>query len=153
MRSSITLSLVGLFVIGCAAKANVGPNDPSSSTTTSTTTNNTTTTTTTPSSPTGTSGSALSTPGATTTPTTPKADDPKTDKPGVGNERKAEGLQPGNVPDGPKKDPPGKAEPKKDPPGKSDPPGVGNQRRVEGTQPGQVGGGAVAAGKKDEKKK
>ncbi len=69
------------------------------------------------------------------------------DKPGVGNERKADGEQPGRVPG----DPP-KEGPKEGP--KGDPPGVGNQRKADGVQPGQVGGDNAGGngGKKEEKK-
>jgi hypothetical protein len=84
-------------------------------------------------------------PGETNVAAGPGSPPPARDeKPGVGNERKAEGEQPGRVPhsDGPAKD-------------EADAPGVGNERKSEGVQPGKVGKGSAAAsppGKKAGKK-
>ncbi len=89
-------------------------------------------------------------PGETATATGPGSPSPAhEEKPGVGNERKAEGEQPGNAPhtNGPMKD-------------YTSASGVGNERKSEGAQPGQVGKGdpatpppAMKSVKKDDKKK
>jgi hypothetical protein len=72
--------------------------------------------------------------------TAPHGDMAREEKPGVGNERKAEGEQPGNDhhTDGPRKD-------------ETSAPGVGNERTGDGVQPGQVGKGGPGAPGRDKK--